>query len=129
MDLVWEAPTDNGGCPITTFYLKRDDGFSGQPLIEVNAENDPAVRNLPTLRSVTATMLQADLGKTFTFQLFAENRETGYASSEPIRFLFSIEPETPSAAPILLSYNSTQAFVQYLFLDNNHGSDIVSHHL
>jgi hypothetical protein len=52
MTLEWNEPDYNGGCPILSYYLLRDDGFTGVPSIEVNSLNDAGVRNIPTLRSV-----------------------------------------------------------------------------
>lgn len=52
MTLNWTAPMSNGGCPIIGYALFRDDGVTMTPNIEVNTNNDPAVRNIPTLRQV-----------------------------------------------------------------------------
>lgn len=69
MTLNWVEPSSNGGCPILGYALFRDDGTTMNPSIEVNIPNDPAVRNIPTLRTVIATFPNADLGKKFTFKL------------------------------------------------------------
>jgi len=46
----WTTPADEGGCPITGYAVFRDDGVTMNPTIEVNVNNDPAVRDIPTLR-------------------------------------------------------------------------------
>lgn len=69
MTIAWEEPTDNGGCPITGYAVFRDDGTGITPAIEINTSNDPDVRNIPTLREVTATLLAADLGTTYKFMI------------------------------------------------------------
>jgi hypothetical protein len=50
MTLEWNEPADNGGCPILSYYLMRDDGSSGISSIEVNTNSDSFIRNKPTLR-------------------------------------------------------------------------------
>jgi len=50
MIVRWNAPKDDGGCPILSYALFRDDGASEIPNIEVNTPNDPLVRNIPTIR-------------------------------------------------------------------------------
>lgn len=52
MLLEWSEPASNGGCPLLGYYLFRDDGVTGDPTIEINTDNDPSVRNIPTLRSL-----------------------------------------------------------------------------
>lgn len=64
---------DNGGCPILSYYLMRDDGITGYPFIEVNSANDVNVRNIPTLRDVSVVLDAATKGSMYTFQLFVLN--------------------------------------------------------
>jgi len=52
MTLQWTEPLSNGGCPLLSYYLFRDDGLSADTTIEVNSDNDPSVRNDPTVKSV-----------------------------------------------------------------------------
>ena len=47
MTIHWEEPLNNGGCPITGYAVFRE---VGAVWTEVNANNDPLVRNIPTLR-------------------------------------------------------------------------------
>lgn len=61
----------------------RDDGFTGNPNIEVNSVNDINIRNIPTLRDVNVVLDIATKGKMYTFQLFVLNRE-GTAQSPEI---------------------------------------------
>jgi hypothetical protein len=67
MTLIWREPLYNGGCPITSYAVFRDDGSTMIPTTEINTSNDPAVRNISTLRTVNATLSNSDLGLTFTF--------------------------------------------------------------
>jgi hypothetical protein len=40
----WTEPLNNGGCPLTGFRVYRDDGSEGAVNVEVNSNNDSAVR-------------------------------------------------------------------------------------
>lgn len=51
----------------------RDDGVTGNPIIEVNTPNDPNIRNLPTLRYANVALTSSNLGLKFTFQLTVYN--------------------------------------------------------
>jgi hypothetical protein len=106
----------------------RDDGVTGVPSIEVNTDNDAAVRNLPTLRNIDVALLASDLGTKYTFKLYVTNSE-GSVSSLPISFLFATEPETPTTAPTILEYSSEDCYISYLFVDQIQGSDLISHNL
>lgn len=80
MFVRWTAPHDDGGCPITGYALFRDDGATEIPNIEVNAVNDPLVRNIPTLREVEVALNNADLGKWYKYEIRAYNSE-GFTSA------------------------------------------------
>lgn len=95
MSLTWSEPPNNGGCPILGYSLMRDDGLTGNPVIEVNQPNDPNLRNLPTLRHANVALNSGDLGRKFTFQLAVYNRE-GEMKSVAVAYLFAIKPVTPS---------------------------------
>ncbi len=75
MIVRWNAPKDDGGCPITGYALFRDNGITEIPNIEVNAVNDPLVRNIPTLRQVEVALNNADLGKRYKYEIRAYNSE------------------------------------------------------
>ena len=94
----------------------------------MNSDNDPLVRNIPTLTTVAATLDTADLGKKFTFVLYVYNRE-GQTSSVPISYLFSTIPEAPSAGPIVLNFSSKNMRARYLYADNIGGSPLLSYNL
>lgn len=48
----WQAPLNNGGCPITGYAVYMDDGTGLGTFNEVNAITDPAVRDIPGLNSL-----------------------------------------------------------------------------
>jgi len=128
LGLRWSEPTDNGGCPILGYSLYRDELESGDPAIEVNEDNDPLVRNIPTLRELVVALAQADLGTKYTFQLRVQNRE-GESLSVPVAYLFATIPTTPSSPPTILSISSSHVQAEYLFVDGTGGSPILSYHL
>ena len=66
--LQWNPPGDSGGCEITGYAVFRDDGQNGAITTEVNTVNDPAVRQKPSLSSLTVTYFPpSSAGYTFKF--------------------------------------------------------------
>ena len=106
----------------------RDDGTTGNPIIEVNQSNDPNIRNLPTLRHANVALNTANLGRKFTFQLAVYNRE-GETKSVAVAYLFATKPVAPSQPPVVMQYDSKKATVSYLFQDSNGCSSFLSYHL
>jgi len=45
----WQAPASSGGCPILGYAVYVDDGAGGA-FVEANVDEDPLVRDQPTLR-------------------------------------------------------------------------------
>jgi hypothetical protein len=128
MTLEWTEPTNNGGCSITGYALFRDDGVTGDPTIEINSDNDIAIRNKPTLRSAIASFDTADLGTKYTFQVRVYNRE-GETISNSISYLFSTTPDKPNDPPQLVIQSSTLIRVDYVFDAFTGGSSILSYNL
>ena len=98
MTLEWTAPEDNGGCPITSYAVFRDDGLTSVPSIEINSPSDINVRNKPTLRTLEALFDPADLGTKFAFHVRAYNRE-GETQGTNASYLFSTTPDKPTQSP------------------------------
>jgi hypothetical protein len=70
VDIEWQAPSDNGGCRITTYIVYRDDGMGGEINVEVNESNDPQVFELASTNSLTVTNFPVSTeGFTFRFQI------------------------------------------------------------
>jgi hypothetical protein len=128
MTLEWEAPASDGGCPVTSYALFRDDGSTQVPSIEINLDDDPSVRNIPTLRQVVAQLDPSDLGKKFTFQLKVFNRE-GSTSSPLVAYFFSTTPDAPTAGPVVLSQSSTAIQIETIFSDSTGGAQILSYNI
>lgn len=93
--LGWAPPAENGGCPITSYYLYRDDGEAGTISIEVDAAD---INNRPTLTQHEVVLTATDTGKQFRFKLVAENFE-GVTESRVAAFIIAQEPDKPASAP------------------------------
>ena len=106
MTINWTEPLNNGGCPITGYAVFRDDGASEVTNIEVNVNNDPSVRDIPTLREVTATLNALDLGKKFKFMVRAFTRE-GFVDSEGVCMRFATVPPQPTQPTIVQTTSSS----------------------
>jgi hypothetical protein len=82
LTLEWEAPTDDGGCPVLGYAVFRNDGQGGAVDTEINTESDSNIRNLPSLRQATVTNYPADsLGLTFIYQIEVFNAVLSTKSS------------------------------------------------
>lgn len=69
MLIEWQAPKEDGGCPIYSYSLYQDDGAGGD-LVEVDASE---INNLPALRSHLRIFTTDDSSKTFRFYVTATN--------------------------------------------------------
>jgi len=67
----WTQPSSNGGCAISGYYVEVDDGANGA-FAEANIDNDPAVRNQPTIRELEITTVST-LGLTYRIRVTAIN--------------------------------------------------------
>ncbi len=112
MMVRWLAPKDDGGCPILSYALFRDDGITQIPSIEVNSVNDPLVRNIPTIRQVEVALRQADLGNRFKYELRVYNSE-GSTSSTSVRLLFATEPPKPAQGPVITEIKANSMLISY----------------
>ena len=74
LTLKWEQPEDDGGCPIVSYAVYRNDGEDGPINVEVNSEFDSNIRGKPSLREVKITNDPENaLGKLFSYQIEAFN--------------------------------------------------------
>jgi hypothetical protein len=64
IDIGWSAPSDDGGCPISSYRLFRDDGNSGSINTEVDSTN---IENKPYLNRYTVSLPSNDTGLIFRF--------------------------------------------------------------
>ena len=131
LNLAWNEPQDDGGCPLTGFAIYRDDGEGGEVVTEVNTDNDSEIRNNPILRQATITNFPAgSVGQYFRYKMVAFNRE-GSTDSALVTVLNAGPPNTPSSAPLLTDQTDTYITVSLPLIsdDDNGGSDIVSYNI
>ena len=101
--ITWELPESDGGCPITSYAIYRDDGAGGFIVTPV----DPvAVQGNPYLFRHTATLLPADTGKTFRVKVEAINLY-GSLLSPSLQFVLADVPGNPYPAPSVDISNTT----------------------
>ncbi len=67
--LTWKAPNYEGGCPVKSFSIFKDNGAGG-----AFSEVDPTlVNNIPALRQYTVSLDAAETSKIFRFYVTATN--------------------------------------------------------
>ena len=101
IQIQWNAPTDDGGCSLTSYAVFRDDGNSGTITTEVNTSNDPAIRGDPSLSGVTITNFSTGTeGSAFRIKVTAFNSGGRQADSGIQTFILASIPDTPTDAPL-----------------------------
>jgi hypothetical protein len=94
MTLAWNAPSTDGGCPITSYALFSDDGAGGA-FSEVDAAN---INYLPALRGYVRTFASTETSKTFYYYLTATNA-VGTSQSETVALVLAAVPDKPANTP------------------------------
>lgn len=92
IEISWDAPTDDGGCPVTGFEVYYDDGVSGPTIVSSIASNDPSI-NTAEIEFATGTV-----GDEYLFFVRAIN-QAGYVESNTIKIALASLPSKPSIAP------------------------------
>jgi hypothetical protein len=93
--VAWEAPEDDGGCPLTGYKLMRDSGLGDTDPIAV--EVDPSsVNSKPALTEHTVALTTSETGRYIRFRLVAENLEAS-SQSQVSRLLLAGLPSKPPA--------------------------------
>ena len=49
LSISWQQPSDDGGCPLKSYAVFRDDAIGSSITMEANADKDTNVRDKPTL--------------------------------------------------------------------------------
>lgn len=102
LTLAWTAPEDDGGCPITSYAVFRDDGAASEVNIEVNTDSDTNVRNKPALRSLTITdypTVHTGLIFQYRVQAISELGADYYTYSETVSYILADIPSAPANGP------------------------------
>jgi titin len=129
--ISWTEPTYNGGCPVTGYAIYRNDGDQTDPTIEVNSNDDSAIRNNPSLRTATITYFPSSPeGLTFLFKVRVFTAETDTYSPALSIKLAGI-PGTPSNEPTLVQEDTdtTQITVELGEVTDSGNDSIVTYNL
>ena len=131
MTVEWKPPMYDGRCPISSYALFIDDGLTGIPSTEVNTANDSSIRNIPTLRQATITLLTSlDLGKDYSLKLQVSTARGDYFS-EIVKIKFATVPPSlslPTPVEDSAKTSSTQVTVIYSASDTG-GSPVLGYNL
>ena len=92
IDISWDAPPDDGGCPVTGFEVYYDDGVNGEVKISTIANNDPSIN------SASMTFSSGTIGDEYLFSVRSLN-QAGYTQSNTIKIALASLPSPPSTAP------------------------------
>ena len=97
--IQWTEPTNNGGCPITSYSLLRDGGPADETFTEVHAA---AVNGNPTLSEFTITDLPADIvGSDLRIRMHATNLASLTTTSEEVLVVIVADkPSAPTNGPM-----------------------------
>lgn len=131
LTLGWKAPSSNGGCQVSSYYLYINDGAGGTVYTEVDAGT---INDNPTLRehTVSSIFTGADTGKTYSFYMTVENI-VGTFDSDYVDIVLAAVPDTPTTSPsiVIADTSAFQITVDYdaLLVSENGGSDILSYEL
>lgn len=94
IELSWNVPANDGGCPITGFKLYRDDGGVGTTTNPITmSDTDPSLSNVLIDLPVTATV-----GTIYSFVLEAINSAGSVLSNARLVALSSL-PSKPTVIP------------------------------
>ena len=101
IEIQWDAPMDDGGCPISGYAVFRDNGDDGDVTVEVNTDNDSAVRGSPYITNLNITTFPSNSeGKTFRIKVTAFNVGGLQADSSVTVLVLASLPGVPSTGPV-----------------------------
>lgn len=137
MVLEWAPPTDLGGCTVTGYAVFRDGGSAapGDLTDELNTVNDPAVRDKPSLDTMTATAWPVGtVGQSFRLQIKVFTTQPGReALSEIAHALLASVPARPTDVPVSVATVTAATAIKVTFAasspPDDGGSPIVSYEL
>jgi len=126
--IEWEAPTDDGGCPVIEYQIYRDDGQGGSVNTLIHYEE---LKGIYYARSLTVTDLPvSSVGKRFRFKVRVVTNFATVDSAVSESMILADRPDKPSMAPTrnTLTSNTTLA-ANILAVPGDHGSAIFSYHI
>ena len=94
ISISWDAPLDDGGCPILGFEVYVDDAATGIPTTKVTS----VTSNDPSVGSATVSFSSGVDGSVYIFVVRAIN-QAGYVESGSIKIALASLPNQPSSSP------------------------------
>lgn len=119
VELKWNAPHDDGGCPITSYSILRDGGPLDATLIEVHATD---INNDPSLQSFTVTDLPASIvGQKVSFTLRAHNLGGFSSTSLATSVVIADVPGKPLAGPAVVQAETSPTQITIVITEPDNG--------
>lgn len=128
ISLRWSQPISNGGCPVYSYAILRDDGDNGDFINNMNPE---VIANNPFLFEYTFTLPGALTSKNVRFKLRATNERGATLSVDFLSAVIAGLPITPALGPedITSITNANTIGVILPMITDNGGSVIISYNL
>jgi hypothetical protein len=120
ISIAWNAPTNDGGCPITGYKVYVDDGAGG-PFTEYDAAD---VENKPFLSTVDIDMSSQTVGLTYLIKVGALN-VVNEVQSDTIPVTLASVPIAP--APPTSTYDGSNMTIFMTAPASNGGIQIISY--
>ena len=126
--LRWSQPDSNGGCPVTSYAVYRDDGADGAFSVNMEAAT---IANNPYLFEHTFTLPNTLTGKSIRYKLEATNEIAATLSAEYLSAILAGLPATPTSGPVDIPSvtSSSQIGVTLPTVTDNGGSMITNYQL
>lgn len=128
ISLRWSQPTSNGGCPVSSYAIFRDDGANGDFTTNMNPE---VIANNPFLFEYTFTLPNTLTSLNVRFKLQATNERGSTMSVDFLSAVIAGLPDTPLTGPqdIVTVTDASQIGLFLPIITNNGGSVIISYNL
>ena len=130
--IQWEPPADTGGCRIVSYIIYRNDGILGNVDTEVNEDNEPLVRDRPSLNSFQITNFPLN-SEGFTFSIRIKVVTTQREGFSEILFaVLAGVPLKPTDAPLGIQGDTTDRQIRVTYADpppDENGAPITSYEL
>jgi hypothetical protein len=131
IEIEWNPPTDDGGCPVVEYRVFRDAGDTNSPV--ATQVNVAQLSGINYINEITVTEFPSQsLGLRFRFKVIVitDFATDGVSSSVSNSFILADLPDKPSQAPTRNSNtNENIVAVDIIQVPGNNGSPIVSYNI
>lgn len=124
--LRWAHPKSDGGCPVSSYAIYRDDGSGGDIVTSMDVAN---VADKPYLFEHVFTLDSSLTGLDIRYRLGASNEMGESISLQYLTALLAGIPATPTSGPVHSQQESTETMiaVEMPLVTDNGGSTISSY--